>query len=86
VAQASDGDNWDDDSITCRDLLVERLMPRLQYFTYVEITPHAHQALWEEYERVEAEYAERFAMRQIVEAGDIYPVFRELFKRRIAGT
>ncbi|MDI5893030.1 YeaH/YhbH family protein [Halomonas rhizosphaerae] len=84
VAQASDGDNWDDDSITCRDLLVERLMPRLQYFTYVEITPHAHQALWEEYERVEAEYAERFAMRQIVEAGDIYPVFRELFKRRIA--
>ncbi|WP_280546088.1 MULTISPECIES: YeaH/YhbH family protein [unclassified Halomonas] len=86
VAQASDGDNWDDDSITCRELLVERLMPRLQYFTYVEITPHAHQALWEEYERVEAEYAERFAMRQIVEAGDIYPVFRELFKRRIAST
>ncbi len=86
VAQASDGDNWDDDSVTCRDLLVERLMPRLQYFTYVEITPHAHQALWEEYERVEADYAERFAMRQIVEAGDIYPVFRELFKRRIAST
>ncbi|SEM09555.1 YeaH/YhbH family protein [Halomonas caseinilytica] len=84
VAQASDGDNWDDDSLTCRDLLVNSLMPRLQYFTYVEITPHAHQALWEEYERVEAEYADRFAMRQIVEAGDIYPVFRELFRRRAA--
>ncbi|MFM9270705.1 YeaH/YhbH family protein [Halomonas elongata] len=84
VAQASDGDNWDDDSLTCRDLLVKSLMPRLQYFTYVEITPHAHQALWEEYERVEAEYADRFAMRQIVEAGDIYPVFRELFRRRAA--
>ncbi|MDT8880201.1 YeaH/YhbH family protein [Halomonas saccharevitans] len=84
VAQASDGDNWDDDSVACRKLLVERLMPRLQYFTYVEITPHAHQALWEEYERVEAEYDKRFAMRQIVEAGDIYPVFRELFKRRVA--
>ncbi len=38
----------------------------------------------EEYERVEAEYADRFAMRQIVEAGDIYPVFRELFRRRAA--
>ena len=86
VAQASDGDNWDDDSVTCRNLLVERLMPRLQYFTYVEITPHAHQALWEEYERVEAEYAGRFAMRQIVESGDIYPVFRDLFKRRAAST
>lgn len=82
VAQASDGDNWDDDSTTCRDLLLKSLMPRLQYFTYVEITPHAHQALWEEYETVAARFPSRFAMRQIVEGGDIYPVFRELFRRR----
>ncbi|SHE57020.1 hypothetical protein SAMN02745148_00665 [Modicisalibacter ilicicola DSM 19980] len=82
VAQASDGDNWDDDSTTCRQLLVKSLMPRLQYYTYVEITPHAHQALWEEYESVQDDFPERFAMRQIVEAGDIYPVFRELFRRR----
>lgn len=82
VAQASDGDNWDDDSIHCRELLTESLMSRLQYFTYVEITPHAHQALWEEYERVEAAFPDRFAMRQIIEPRDIYPVFRELFKRR----
>ncbi|MCE8020279.1 YeaH/YhbH family protein [Halomonas sp. MCCC 1A11036] len=84
VAQASDGDNWDDDSVNCRERLMKSLMPRLQYYTYVEITPHAHQALWEEYETVAAEYPDRFAMRQIVEAGDIYPVFRELFKRRAA--
>jgi len=83
VAQASDGDNWDDDSTTCRELLLKSLMPRLQYFTYVEITPHAHQALWEEYETVADQFAARFAMRQIVEGGDIYPVFRELFKRRV---
>ena len=84
VAQASDGDNWDDDSVNCRELLMKKLMPRLQYYTYVEITPHAHQALWEEYETVATEHPDRFAMRQIVEAGDIYPVFRELFKRRAA--
>ncbi|MGR2739823.1 YeaH/YhbH family protein [Billgrantia sp. Q4P2] len=84
VAQASDGDNWDDDSVNCRERLMKSLMPRLQYYTYVEITPHAHQALWEEYETVAAEFPDRFAMRQIVEAGDIYPVFRELFKRRAA--
>ncbi|WP_148253511.1 YeaH/YhbH family protein [Aidingimonas lacisalsi] len=83
VAQASDGDNWDDDSTTCRGLLLDSLMPKLQYFTYVEITPHAHQALWEEYETVAAEFPSRFAMRQIVEGGDIYPVFRELFRRRV---
>lgn len=82
VAQASDGDNWDDDSVNCRECLIRSLMPRLQYYTYVEITPHAHQALWEEYETVAARFPERFAMRQIIEAGDIYPVFRELFKRR----
>lgn len=85
VAQASDGDNWDDDSVACRELLIKKLMPRLQYFTYVEITPHAHQALWEEYETVAAEFSARFAMRQIVEAGDVYSVFRELFKRRAVG-
>ncbi|GAB2791546.1 YeaH/YhbH family protein [Halomonas shantousis] len=82
VAQASDGDNWDDDSTTCRELLAKALMPRLQYYAYVEITPHAHQALWEEYETVQAEYPERFAMQQIVQAGEVYPVFRELFRSR----
>lgn len=84
VAQASDGDNWDDDSNICRDLLVKKLMPQLQYYAYVEITPHDHQSLWHEYEVVAEQFAERFAMRQIIDAGDIYPVFRELFKRRLS--
>ncbi|UXZ54989.1 YeaH/YhbH family protein [Halomonas sp. 7T] len=84
VAQASDGDNWDDDSNICRDLLVKQLMPQLQYFAYVEITPHDHQSLWHEYEAVAEQFSERFAMQQIVDAGDIYPVFRELFKRRLS--
>ncbi|MWJ27577.1 DUF444 family protein [Halomonas sp. ZH2S] len=84
VAQASDGDNWDDDSDVCRELLLKKLMPQLQYFAYVEITPHEHQSLWQEYEAVAEVFSDRFAMRQIVEAGDIYPVFRELFKRRLS--
>ncbi|RXE47433.1 YeaH/YhbH family protein [Chromohalobacter israelensis] len=84
VAQASDGDNWDDDSLTCRDLLMTSLMAKLQYYTYVEITPHSHQALWEEYERVQAAHPSRFAMQQIVEPGGIYPVFRKLFRKRVA--
>ncbi|MBZ5488038.1 YeaH/YhbH family protein [Halomonas aquamarina] len=84
VAQASDGDNWDDDSHTCRDMLIKQLMPQLQYYAYVEITPHDHQSLWHEYESVAGHFPERFAMRQIVEASDIYCVFRELFKRRLS--
>jgi uncharacterized sporulation protein YeaH/YhbH (DUF444 family) len=83
AAQASDGDNWPDDSPGCRDIIVNELLPLLQYFAYVEITPSSHQRLWQEYERI-AEGAPNFAMRQIDGAADIYPVFRELFARKLA--
>jgi uncharacterized sporulation protein YeaH/YhbH (DUF444 family) len=84
VAQASDGDNWDDDSTNCSQILVKELMPLVQYFAYVEITPHAHQALWEEYRGVQSRFPDHFAMEQIVSEADIYPVFRELFRRKEA--
>jgi uncharacterized sporulation protein YeaH/YhbH (DUF444 family) len=82
AAQASDGDNWDNDSPKCRDLLLNRIMPCLQYFAYVEITPDRHQSLWQEYGRV-ADICPHFAMQQIESAQDIYPVFRELFRKRV---
>ncbi|WP_207061446.1 YeaH/YhbH family protein [Motiliproteus sp. SC1-56] len=82
VAQASDGDNWDGDSDACRDLLLERIMPKVQYFSYVEITTGEHQNLWFEYERVREAFPDVFAMEKIETVGDIYPVFRELFSRR----
>jgi uncharacterized sporulation protein YeaH/YhbH (DUF444 family) len=84
AAQASDGDNWNDDSPLCRDILINQIMPFVQYFTYVEITPREHQALWFEYERVAEAFADSFAQQQLVSSGDIYPVFRDLFQRRLA--
>ncbi|EXF46898.1 hypothetical protein BAY1663_00622 [Pseudomonas sp. BAY1663] len=83
AAQASDGDNWNDDSPLCRDILINQIMPFVQYFTYVEITPREHQALWYEYNQVAETFAEAFAQQQLVSAADIYPVFRELFQRRM---
>ncbi|MBT8137689.1 MAG: YeaH/YhbH family protein [Gammaproteobacteria bacterium] len=80
AAQASDGDNWRDDCRGCRNLLVSDLMPLVQYFSYVEIKPLRHQLLWHEYQKI-ADAFPNFAMQQIDGAGDIYPVFRELFKR-----
>ena len=74
AAQASDGDNWNDDSPVCRDILLKQIMPFVQYYTYVEITPREHQALWFEYERVREAF-DSFAQQQIVSASDIYPVF-----------
>src|SRR3990167_6544923 len=84
AAQASDGDNWNDDTPICRDILINQIMPFVQYFTYVEITPREHQALWFEYEHVSEAFADTFAQQQLVAAGDIYPVFRDLFQRRLA--
>jgi len=83
AAQPSDGDNWNDDSPLCRDILINQIMPFVQYFTYVEITPREHQALWYEYNQVAEAFSDAFAQQQLVGAGDIYPVFRELFQRRM---
>jgi len=83
AAQASDGDNWDSDSAVCRQILAERLMPLMRYFAYVEITPRQHQSLWYAYEEVRVAHP-HFAMQQIDGPEDIYPVFRELFKRQSA--
>ncbi|WP_114970294.1 YeaH/YhbH family protein [Rhodoferax ferrireducens] len=82
-AQASDGDNWSDDSPRCRELLEQSLLPLTQYFAYIEITEGPPQNLWEEYAKLEATYADHFAMRRIATVADIYPVFRDLFKRQV---
>lgn len=83
-AQASDGDNWNDDSSVCYELLTKEIMPYVQHYSYVEITPREHQALWHEYQQVKDQFPDCFALQQIVEVKDIYPVFRELFQRRPA--
>nr|WP_315218727.1 YeaH/YhbH family protein [uncultured Duganella sp.] len=81
VAQASDGDNWDNDSVLCRQLLINTIMPKVQYYTYVEITDGPPQNLWEQYSQIPDHHA-NFAMQKIVTPADIYPVFRELFKKQ----
>jgi uncharacterized protein len=81
VAQASDGDNWDNDSVLCKQLLVNTIMPKVQYYTYVEITDGPAQNLWEQYSEV-MDHHSHFAMQKIVTPADIYPVFRELFKKQ----
>ncbi len=83
-AQASDGDNWNDDSSSCHELMVNDILPSTQHYSYIEITPRDHQALWHEYQKVQEQFEDSFAIQQIVEAKDIYPVFRELFQRRNA--
>ena len=80
-AQASDGDNWHQDSAKCRELLVDKLLPLVRYFAYVQVAEE-NQNLWEEYTRVR-ETQPHFAMQKITSPSEIYPVFRELFKKGV---
>ncbi|HEY9051006.1 MAG TPA: YeaH/YhbH family protein [Gammaproteobacteria bacterium] len=81
VAQASDGDNWHNDSGICRTLLNQNIMPYVQYYAYIEITEDRHQNLWQEYLTLKDQWP-NFAMQRIEQAKDIYPVFRKLFQKQ----
>ena len=83
-AQASDGDNWQQDSLKCRELLEHRLLPLVRYFAYVQVADE-DQNLWEEYSRVRHAHP-HFAMQKIVSPQQIFPVFRDLFRKAPAGT
>ena len=89
LAQASDGDDWREDLGRCQQVLAERVLPLCQYAAYVEIArggsgpdPLAGRSsdLWQTYDAV-VERHEHFARQRIAQAGDIFPVFRELFRR-----
>jgi uncharacterized sporulation protein YeaH/YhbH (DUF444 family) len=79
-AQASDGDNWHHDSGRCRELLEQKILPMCRYYAYVQVA-EPEQNLWEEYSRLAEATGPHFAMRKVTEASQIYPVFRDLFKK-----
>ncbi len=78
-AQASDGDNFSNDSTRCHDLLVDALLPLCRFFAYVQVAD-TEQNLWEEYTDIAANHG-NFAMRKVTDPTQIYPVFRDLFKK-----
>ncbi len=83
AAQASDGHNFDDDMEHCLELLNNELLPQCQYFAYIEVAPEdgmpqMQSVAWGGYIEV-AKTNPHFAMKRVTNAGEIYPVFRELF-------
>lgn len=79
-AQASDGDNWHHDSGRCREILQNKILPMCRYYAYVQVA-EPEQNLWEEYVRLAETSGPHFAMRKVTGADQIYPVFRDLFKK-----
>ena len=79
VAQASDGDNFTNDSGNCRDLMAQKILPLVRYFAYLQVAQE-EQSLWLEYDQLRESHA-NFAMRKVTQANEIYPVFHDLFKK-----
>ena len=84
AAQASDGDAFGADPARSARFLREKLLPPLRYYTYLELTGDDGDTrpttLWAEYQRL-AEETKTFAMKRASSREEIYPVFRELFRK-----
>ncbi len=87
VAQASDGHNFRDDMGRCLPILEREILPFSQYFAYIEVgepnfaTQPSDSVLWQGYDELTDAHP-NFAMRQVFEPSDIFPVFRDLFASR----
>jgi uncharacterized protein len=92
AAQASDGDNYTEDSDRCSMLLGQEILPITQYFAYIEVGaeatlrhgfPSPATDLWRTYAQVGEQHA-NFAMRRVADPTQIFPVFHELFAKHRA--
>ncbi len=93
AAQASDGDNSPNDGNTSATLLRDEILPVCQYYAYLEVGSDSDRmqtgfinhktSLWQTYETLQGQVA-NLAMRKVNHRREIYPVFRELFRRRDA--
>jgi uncharacterized sporulation protein YeaH/YhbH (DUF444 family) len=90
AAQASDGDNYTEDSDRCSQLLGGEILPMTQYFAYIEVGaeatlrhgfPSPPTDLWRTYSQIAAEHR-NFAMRKVADQTQIFPVFHELFSKQ----
>lgn len=86
VAQASDGDNWESDNDKCQEYLND-ILPLVQYFAFIQtldIGYSENTSLWRMYKKVYIanQFPGVFEMKTVRQRGEIYPVFRELFKKK----
>ncbi len=87
AAQASDGDNSGSDTHQAVALLENTILPVVQHFAYIEVAMtgfmRGETDLWRGYSPL-SKRAPRLAMRRVADRADIFPVFRDLFGRKVA--
>ena len=92
AAQASDGDNTASDNHYTAELLIQKILPACQYYAYLEVGRDVEHFppgfirrdsdLWQTYEAV-VQAGAPLAMRKVGHRRDIYPVFRDLFAKKV---
>jgi hypothetical protein len=92
AAQASDGDNTASDNDKTANLLTQVILPACQYYAYLEVGRDSEHFppgfirrdsdLWQTYSSIIRAGAP-MAMRKVGHRRDIYPVFRELFAKKV---
>ncbi len=81
AAQASDGHNFDHDMHRTMTLLEQEILPRCQYYAYIEVSEEElfnESVLWAGYSQIIQRHA-HFARASVYDPSDIYPVFHDLF-------
>lgn len=85
IAQASDGDNWPEDNLEMTTVLVDKLLPVVNYMAYVQVGNMASemvgdygiwsimQAIRQNNQNMETAYLRDYS--------SVYPVFRRLFEK-----
>lgn len=92
AAQASDGDNYGGDNEKVSDLLVDKILPIVQYYAYIETSRNYENNPWAFFHNRESDLwqlykdivkdTKNMAMKKVNDRKDIYPVFRQLFAKK----
>lgn len=82
VTHCSDGDNISDDREATLQLMKEAVLPRTQYYVYVQIgNPREDTELWRICRLMKKTFSQ-VAIAAVTKPSDILPVFRGLFKKK----
>lgn len=89
---ASDGDNYAEDTYNCIDKLQTRILPKLQYYAYIQVmnesdmfisalSTYSRKELWTILNYVEDRFPSTIGKGLVTSIAQIWPVFQKLFEK-----
>jgi len=85
ISHASDGDNFYSDNVKLLKMLDEELFPIIQHYSYIQVkSEHEFKTTGNLYDVFNSKLngnVDNFIAKEIKRTKDIYPIFREIFKK-----